>query len=178
MKKNLRQARSDAGITQAEIAKKTGVTYQMVYQWEKGFAPVARKHWKALASLLRVSESELEEILVQTLLDSCVSAGDSRALLNAQTSRLYRHDLLLSAISEFEGGSGTYPEKHSPAKEPPADFERERLDFERKILERDRRIFELEKQVEELRREVERARRPAASISSALKITELENEVK
>lgn len=79
MKKNLRQARSDAGITQADIAKKTGVTYQMVYQWEKAFAPVARKHWKALASLLRVSESELEEILVQTLLDSCVAAGDSRA---------------------------------------------------------------------------------------------------
>ena len=178
MKKNLRQARSDAGITQAEIAKKTGVTYQMVYQWEKGFAPVARKYWKTLASLLHVTEPELEEILVQTLLDSCVSEGDSRALLNAQTSRLYRHDLLLSAISEFECGSGTYPANQSPAKEPPADFERERLDFERKILERDRRIFELEKQVEELKREIAERRAKPTSLSSALNITELKNEVK
>lgn len=178
MKKNLRQARSEAGITQVDIAKKTGVTYQMVYQWEKGFAPVARKHWKALASLLRVSESELEEILVQTLLDSCVSAGDSRALLNAQTSRLYRPDLLLSALAEFEAGGGTYPANPRPAKDQLVDFERERLEFERAILDRDKRIFELEKQVEELRREVERTRRPAASISSALNINELENEVK
>ena len=177
MKKNLRQARSDAGITQADIAKKTGVTYQMVYQWEKGFAPVARKHWKALASLLRVSESELEEILVQTLLDSCIAAGDSRVLLNAQTSRLYRHDLLLSALAEFEAGGSTYPANQRPEKEHPADFERERLDFERKILERDKRIFELEKQVEELRREIER-RRPAVSISSALNIEPIKNEVK
>ena len=171
MKKNLRQARSDAGINQIDIAKKTGVTYQMVYQWEKGFAPVARKHWKAIASLLRVSESELEEILVQTLLDSCVSAGDSRALLNAQTSRLYRSDLLLDAIAEFEGRTRSTTVGDAVL------IEAQKLEYERALLERDKKIFELEKQVEELRREIER-RRPAVSISSALNIEPIKNEVK
>ena len=101
MKKNLKQQRSDAGITQADIAKRLGVTYQMVYQWEKGIAPIARKHWKGLSSLLHVTETELEQILVQTLLDSCIAAKDSRALLNAQTSRLYRSELLQDAFKQF-----------------------------------------------------------------------------
>ena len=168
MKTNLISARKACALTQGDIARALHLAVTTVFKWERGIAPVARKHWKALASLLRVSESELEEILVQTLLDSCVAAGDSRALMNAQTSRLYRPDLLLSALAEFEAGGGTYTANPRPAKEQPADFERERLDFERKILDRDRRIFELEKQVEELKREIAERRTKPTSLSSVL----------
>ena len=181
MKRNLKKARSDAGITQADIAKKLGVTYQMVYQWEKGFAPIANHHWKALASILHVTEAELEEILVQTLLDACMAKNDLQALLNAQTSRLYRSELIWGALEQFRAHSmqspSVYPENPRAAKEQPVDLEREKLEFERALLERDKRIFELEKQVEELRRELESVPRPAASISSVLSIEPIKHEV-
>jgi len=176
MRKNLKQARSDAGITQADIAKKLGVTYQMVYQWEKGLAPVARKHWNTLASLLHVDEAGLEEILVQTLFDACVAANDGMPLRKAHDSRLYRPELIMKVAEKLqEIAAKNNPDKQH--QEQPTISEMERVQFERKLLERDKRIFELEKQVEELRRELER-RRPAVSISSALNINELEHEVK
>ena len=178
MRKNLKQARSDAGITQADIAKKLGVTYQMVYQWEKGLAPVARKHWNTLASLLHVDEEGLEDILVQTLFDACVAANDGMPLRKAHDSRLYRPELIMKVAEKLQ----EIADKNNPDKqeetESRAIFDRERLDFERKILERDRRIFELEKQVDELKRELEQARRPAASLSSVLNIEQTETEVK
>ena len=168
MKTNLISARKACALTQGDIARALHLAVTTVFKWERGIAPVARKHWKALASLLHVTEAGLEEILVQTLLDSCIAAKDSRALLNAQTSRLYRSDLILSAISEFNAGGSVYQPNPRPAKEQPVDFERERLDFERKILERDKRIFELEKQVEELKREIAESRAKPTSLSSVL----------
>lgn len=178
MKKNLKQARSDVGITQADIAKKLGVTYQMVYQWEKGLAPVARKHWNTLASLLHVDEEGLEDILVQTLFDACVAAHDGTPLQKAHDSRLYRPELIMKVAGRLqEIASKNNPDEQEET-ESRVIFERERLDFERKILDRDRRIFELEKQVDELKRELEQARRPASSLSSVLNINKLEHEVK
>ena len=171
MKKNLKQARSDAGITQAEIAKKTNVTYQMVSQWEKGIAPVARKHWKTLSFLLHVDESELEEILVQTMLDRCIEQGDIQELIRARISRTYSATVVYDAILRFEENKRTGEQGQEKSTD-----ELERLYFERKLLERDKRIFELEKQVEELRRELER-RRPAIPSSSVLNIEPLKSEV-
>lgn len=162
MNTNLKKARSDAGITQAETAKKLGVTYQMVYQWEKGLAPVAKQHWPRLASLLHLSESELESVLVETLLDACIAKQDARLLLNAQTSRLYSAELIADALARF-GGSARYPQNPSPA-EPQSILDREKaLEYERQIFERDKRIFELEKEIERLKKEL-------ASISSRLNI--------
>lgn len=177
MKTNLKIARVDCRLTQADIAKKTGVSVQTVYQWEQGLTAVSKRHWANIAYLFGVSEDELQKILVQTLLDGCIARHDAKPLLNAQTSRLYRTELILDALAEYEMGGNSYQPNMRPVKEQSADFERERLDFERKILDRDKRIFELEKQVEELRRELESVRRPAESISSTLNIEPLKHEV-
>ena len=177
MKTNLKIARVDCRLTQADIAKKTGVSVQTVYQWEQGLTAVSKRHWANIAFLFGVTEDKLQEILVQTLLDGCIARHDAKPLLNAQTSRLYRADLLLSALAEFEAGGSAYPANPRAANEQPVDFERERLEYERALLERDKRIFELEKQVEELRRELESVPRPAASISSVLSIEPIKHEV-
>jgi transcriptional regulator with XRE-family HTH domain len=177
---SLAAARTRANVTQSDAARKMNVSVQTMWKWEKGIAPVARRHWARLASLLRVKEDELEEILVQTLLDACLSNHDSRPLRNAQASRLYRSDLLFAALAEFENAAAPYqyPQNPKPASEESTVSELERVRFERELLERDRRIFELEKQVDELKRELEQARRPAASLSSVLNINKLEHEVK
>ena len=188
MKKNLKTARIDAGITQADIARKANVTYQMVYQWEKGLAPVAKKHWSRLASLLHLSETELESALVETLLDACIAKQDARPLLNAQTSRLYNSELVADALSRFtssprvagdfrSAGRACYPVNPRPAESQSVSEREMKLDYERQIFERDKRIFELEKEVAELRRQLD-CSRPAVSISSALNIEPIKNEVK
>jgi len=180
MKTNLISARKACALTQGDIARSLHLAVTTVFKWERGIAPVARKHWKMLASILHVTEEELEEALVQTMLEACMARNDIKPLLNAQTSKLYRTELIWDALEQFRAHSmqapSVYPENPRAAREQPVDFEREKLDFERKLLERDKRIFELEKQVEELRRELER-RRPAPSSSSVLNIEPLKSEV-
>jgi len=178
MRRNLKQARTDMNLSQYEVANKADVSVQAVYQWEQGRSNVARKHWPMLSLLLNVSIDELEEILVQTLLDACMATRNVHALTSAQTSRLYRSDLLLSAIAQFEAWNNQRikNEIKEEREGKPVDHERDMLEFERKLLERDKLIFELEKQVDELKREVSRLR-PASSISSALNIEPIKHEV-
>ena len=59
---SLAAARTRANVTQSDAARKMNVSVQTMWKWEKGIAPVARRHWARLASLLRVKEDELEEI--------------------------------------------------------------------------------------------------------------------
>ena len=172
MKNNLKSVRKSRNLTQGDIALIFKVSVQTVFKWEDGRAPVAKKHWKNLAMVLNVSEDELEAVLVQTLLDGCLARNDSKALINARASHLYSSDLLLSAIAEFEGRTRSATSGDAVLSEA------QKIEYERALLERDRRIFELEKQVEELKREIAERRAKPTSISSALNITELENEVK
>lgn len=175
MKTNLKSARVNCRLTQADIAGKLGISVQSVYLWEQGRTCVAKKHWPRLASLLHLSESELESALVETLLDACIAKQDARSLLNAQTSRLYDSELIADALARF-GGASRYPSNPRPA-EPQSILEREKkLEYEREIFERDKKIFELEQQVAALQKELERAR-PAESISSTLNIEPLKHEV-
>ena len=164
MKNNMKIARTVAGIKQIQIASELGVSKQTVNKWEMGRAPVARNHWKRLSELLIMSEDELEDALIQTLLDACLSLNTPKPLMNAQISRQYSTEKVANALSEYY--SAKTPDSN------PTISEMEIVRFERAILERDKRIFELEKQVEELRRELER-RRPA-SLSSVLNIEPLE----
>lgn len=168
MKKNLKQARSDAGITQADIAKRMGVTYQMVYQWEKGIAPIARKHWKGLSSLLHVNETELEQILVQTLLDFCIATKDSRALLNAQTSRLYRSELLQDAFQQFNAYRSS-PQPHS---------NEQTTELREQILKLREENLKLRETIIELRERCATPYRVSASTHSQYTSTIEESEVK
>ena len=154
---SLAAARTRANVTQSDAARKMDVSVQTMWKWEKGIAPVARRHWARLASLLRVKEDELEEILVQTLLDACLSNHDSRPLRNAQASRLYRSDLLFAALAEFENAAApyqyqqnqkqvsdvspakdltVYPSNPQAAKGPMAEynFERRQLEYEKIIV--------------------------------------------
>lgn len=175
MKINMKTARKNCRLTQGDIASAFGFCVQTVYKWEMGLAPVAKKHWPRLASLLHLSESDLESALVETLLDACIAKQDARPLLNAQTSRLYDSELIADALARF-GGASRYPVNPRPA-EPQSILEREKkLEYEREIFERDKKIFELEKEVAELRRQLE-SNRPAESISSTLNIEPLKHEV-
>ena len=162
MTSNLKKVRSDAGVTQAHIAKETGVTYQMVYQWEKGLAPVARKHWKKLAALLKITADELERVLVQTLLDACIATADPRPLANAKTSRQYRQELVADALLRFHA---VHPA--APTSTPPAPVQDENAELRREVqfLQLQNRILELEKENAELRREIERLRPAPSSLS-------------
>lgn len=176
MKTNLKTARVNCNLTQVDVAKGLKVSTQSVYLWEQGRQCVAKRHWPRLASLLHLSESELESVLVETLLDACIAKQDARPLLNAQTSRLYNAELIADALARF-GCSARYPAAtgHSSPlklKEPCADYDsREKiLELERAVFERDKKIFELEKEIEHLRKEL-------ASISSKLTGKQLENEV-
>lgn len=175
MKTNLKSVRVNCRLTQLEVANHLNVSVQSVYLWEQGRQCVAKKHWSRLASLLHLSESELESALVETLFDASIAKQDARPLLNAQASRLYSSELIADALARF-GGASRYPVNPRPA-EPVSILEREKkLEYERELFERDKRIFELEKEVAELRRRLE-SDRPAESTSSVFNIEPLKHGV-
>lgn len=170
MQANLKNARTDAGMTQGDIASGVGVTIQAVYLWEQGRSTVARKHWKKLASLLKITADELERVLVQTLLDACIATADPRPLTNAKTSRQYRQELIADALLRFHAVHPAAPTTPAPVQDETAELRREV-----QILQLQNRILELEKENAELRREVERLRRPAPSTLSELTATPRHN---
>lgn len=131
MYKNLKTIRHDAGLKQTDISSRLNVSVPTVYKWEKGRAPVARKHWTNLAELLRVSVEELEKALVQTLLDSCRERGNTEALKNAASSGLYRPELLQDAFSRLNVYAPTVP---VPVSSSPSLPEKEKLEYEREIV--------------------------------------------
>jgi putative transcriptional regulator len=49
--KKLRLQRILAGMTQADLAKKLGVTQRAVSHWELGTAGISREHWRALIKI-------------------------------------------------------------------------------------------------------------------------------
>lgn len=157
MKRNLKQARVDAKKSQHDIAVGLGISVQAVYQWEQGRTGVARKHWKRLASMLCVSEGELEEMLVRTMLDASIATGNPRPLLSAQSSRMYRPELLSDALAQFEGRARTPLRQQDMTAELKARVE---------VLELQNKLLKLEAENAELRLELER-RRPAKPISSS-----------
>lgn len=150
MRYNMKALRNMAGIRQMEIAQALHVSKQTVNKWEMGRAPVARKHWPKLAAMLGMSTDELEAALVETMLDFCLASGDARPLVNAQTSRLYRPELLMEAFSRFHARNPEQPQTE-PAREK-IELEQIRLELEKKILERDREILELKTQIFELKK--------------------------
>lgn len=132
MQKNFKQARIEAKLTQTNIGKRMGITVQTVNKWERGRCPVARHHWSNLASLFNLSEDEVERILVQTMLDSCIERKDKRPLQNAVVSMLYRADLLQSALAVFDRTVVT--------DSPPSDSRR--LRFKVRIPRNEGKVFE------------------------------------
>ena len=56
---NLKELRLNAGLTQAEVAKKMHVSQAAVHRWETGDTRIARKHHKKLARLYKVTVEEL-----------------------------------------------------------------------------------------------------------------------
>lgn len=131
MKTNLKTARVNCNLTQVEVAKRLYVSAQSVYLWEQGRQCVARKHWPRLASLLHLSESELESVLVETLLDACIAKGDARPLLNAQTSRLYDSSMIADALARFSSVSRFPVERHPST---PASVGTRELELREEIL--------------------------------------------
>ena len=150
MKTNLKIQRVNRGLTQAEIASKLGVTVQTVYLWEQGRTCVAKKHWSKLASMLRLTEDELEKAMIETILDASIAKKDARLLINAQTSRLYHAELIQDAFVRFH--SVVPEEPQTEAAREKIELEQIRLELEKKILERDREILELKTQIFELKK--------------------------
>lgn len=56
---NLKELRLNAGLTQAEVAKKMHVSQAAVHRWENGDTRIARKHHKGLARLYKCTIDEL-----------------------------------------------------------------------------------------------------------------------
>ena len=56
---NLKELRLNAGLTQAEVAKKMHVSQAAVHRWEAGDTRIARKHHKGLARLYKCTIDEL-----------------------------------------------------------------------------------------------------------------------
>lgn len=168
--KNLKAIRKETGIKQKDIAELLGISKQTFNKWEMGRVPVARKHWKKLAALLKITADELERVLVQTLLDACIATADPRPLANAKTSRQYRQELLADALLRFHAVHPAAPITPAPVQDETAELRREV-----QILQLQNRILELEKENAELRREVERLRRPAPSTLSELTATPRHN---
>ena len=170
MKTNLKSARKSRGLTQGDIASSFNVSIQTVFKWEDGRAPVAKKHWAHLASVLCVTEEEIEEILMQTITEGSIERNDIRPILNAQRSKLYQSKLIWDALDQF------YAHEAKTSQDPEKLLATQKLEYERAILERDKRIFELEKQLEALRREMATAFR--VSISSESNEPKIKDEVK
>ena len=58
-KENLRKLREEAGLTQAEIAKKAGVPFRSYQNWEAGSREPRIQGLAALAAALRVTVDQL-----------------------------------------------------------------------------------------------------------------------
>lgn len=55
----LEQARTAAGLTQEELAKKIGVSRISVGNWERGVKNISRKHFLAFLEATGFSEDEM-----------------------------------------------------------------------------------------------------------------------
>ena len=178
MYKNLKTIRHDAGLKQTDISSRLSVSVPTVYKWEKGRAPVARKHWSELAELLRVSVDELEEALVQTLLDSCRERGNTEALKNAASSGLYRPELLQDAFARLNVYAPTIPPVPVPSSTASSLTEKERLDYEREIVRLREENVKLREELLKLRERLSPSPRPSTSLESTLHTITEESEVK
>ena len=143
MNRNFKQMRVDSGLTQLEISNRLGVSVQTVFKWERGRSPIARKHWPTLAALLHVNVDELEAGLVETLLDTCMERGDTKALNNAIVSGLYSRHLLQDAITRFM----VYPSKKMPAQV----VSKKEIDLREEILRLREENLKLREQLLEIR---------------------------
>ena len=143
MNRNLKQMRIDSGLTQLEISNRLSVSVQTVNKWERGRAPIARKHWSNLAALLHVKMDVLETGLVQTLLDACMEQGNTKALNNAVVSGLYSRHLLQDAITRFM----VYPSKLMPAQV----VSKKEIDLREEILRLREENLKLREQLLEIR---------------------------
>ena len=161
MNRNLKQLRHDAGLKQTDVAARLGLTTQTVFSWERGRAPVARKHWEKLAYTLSVKLDELERALVQTMLDVSLEKGNADALKNAVISGLYRPELLQEAFARFK----MYPALPEPAAAPQS----RDLEYREEILKLREEIVRLREENVVLR---ERAAAPYRVSSSQSPLTD------
>lgn len=146
MNYNLKSYRIAHGIKQVDVANKLKVSKQTINKWEMGRALVPYAHWFDLSTCLNVTLKGLEAMLIQTLLDGCIEAGDNRLLLNAKRSRVYDSEMIEDALGIFEMRSGHTAQTNTARAN--AEYERKIFELERALLDRDKRIFELEKELE------------------------------
>lgn len=171
MKTNMKTARKNCSLTQGDIASAFGFCVQTIYKWEMGIVPVPKKHWKKLASLLNITETELEIVLVETLLDACIANRNARALVNAQVSRLYRPELVEDAFRRFK----TYSQQSQITAQPSSN--EQTTELREQILKLREENLKLRETIIELRERCATPYRASASTPSQF-TSNFENEVK
>ena len=62
MRANLRSARKAAGLTQAQVAERLGISERQYQRMETGKADGGYRHWDALEDLLGVHQRVLREM--------------------------------------------------------------------------------------------------------------------
>ena len=65
MRKNLKEARQAAGLTQKQVAEHLGISDKYYQQMEYGNALGKIKHWDALEDLFGIHQRKLREIFEQ-----------------------------------------------------------------------------------------------------------------
>lgn len=179
MNENLKTARSEKRLTQGEIAAALNVSIPTVYKWEHGRCTVARKHWKQLSSMLDIGVEQLELILVQTLLETCMKKRDKSPLRTAIESNAYNITLLQHAEFEFDQTNAAPAQSNSLSEEQKLEYKQAIFERDKQIFDLEKKVFELEKELERLRREIDRIRpRPSSSSESTITNKQLESEVK
>lgn len=59
------EARHRKGLTQAELGDMLGAGKTQVSQWERGSAPIPRRHADAVAQILGVTDADMDELTSQ-----------------------------------------------------------------------------------------------------------------
>lgn len=99
LKKNIKELRTENGLTQAELAEKIGVSQGAVYFWEKGINEPTAGYLIKMAELFGVS---LDELLSYTVSDKGKMSereGEMSKLFSSLNHE--QQDLMIKIAKEF-----------------------------------------------------------------------------
>lgn len=108
----IKDARKNAGLTQAELAKKLGVPYQSISQWERDIRNPKSETLKKIAEALDVTLLDLSPEM-QSFFDGFNRAIQTRRFLNATTEEEAEaaEDAVLDILHYFDELSPYYQDR-------------------------------------------------------------------
>lgn len=99
LKKNIKELRTENGLTQKELAEKIGVSQGAVYFWEKGINEPTAGYLINMAALFGVSVDELLSYTVSGSGQMSEREGEMNRLFSSLTQE--QQDLMIKIAKEF-----------------------------------------------------------------------------